>query len=131
GDTFLRKAGMPVADGTAFQAGDLAEALFWLTPTDNEAIRVSGHAAPPQHFEGALIGLLLKADGSVGGFDVTRGTAKMSFTDDQTTSVKVDGKPGSVGDLKVGQFVSVFYQTGGNGNVAVGVLATNPKQKPT
>ena len=43
----------------------------------------------------------------------------------------MDGKPGSVGDLKVGQFVSVYYQTGGSGNQAVGVLASTPKPKPT
>src|SRR5262249_54509431 len=127
GDTFLRRNGVPVGDPTAFQAGDLAEAMFWLTPTENEALRVHGRPAPPQHFEGALIGLLFDGSGALTGFDVTRGTVKMSFTDDKNTWVKVDGKVGGLGDLKVGQFVSVYYQAQGGANLAVGVLATTPK----
>jgi hypothetical protein len=132
GDTFLRRAGLPVADASVFQAGDQAQAWFWLCPAENEALRIHGHLPPPQHFEGTLSDFVSDDGGAQIGFDVTHGSGPpVGFTENTSTVVKVDANPGHLTDLKVGQFVSVYYQTGSGGNVAVTVLATSPKPPTT
>jgi hypothetical protein len=130
-DTCGRKAGMPVTDDSSYVPGDLAEALFWLTPNGNEAIRFSARPAPAQRTEGALIGLLRDDGGAAYGFSLKRGTATLDFNVDPHTTVMVDGKPGSLTTPQAGWNVAVVFRGQGGTNLALQVIATTPKPPTT
>src|SRR4051794_25107695 len=54
-------------------AGELANALFWLTADANEALRLSARMPPPLRFQGVLTGLVTDDGGVVVGLTATRG----------------------------------------------------------
>jgi len=128
-DTFCRMGGLPGGDGNSFHPGDLAEALFWLTPDSNEAIRLTGRPAPAQRFEGTLGGLAT-ADGAAISFTLTRGASSLNFTVDGNTKVLIDGKPGSFTGLQNGWTVAVVYRKQGDVNLALVITSYTPKPKP-
>jgi uncharacterized protein DUF5666 len=108
-------------------AGDLASVLFWLTASDNEALRVDARTPPPLHFEGVMAGPVM-ADG---GFSATHGDTTMQFADSASTGFWLDGKTATAADLKAGDNVSVSYRTDGAANDALQVMAFTPMPKPT
>jgi hypothetical protein len=108
-------------------AGDLADVLYWMTASDNEALRVDARTPPPLHFEGVMAGPVM-ADG---GFTATHGGTTVQFAESASTGFWLDGKPATAADLKAGDNVSVSYRTDGAANDALQVRAFTPMPKPT
>jgi hypothetical protein len=128
--TAIRVNGLPSKAGN-ISAGDLASALFWLTATGNEALRVNDRTPPPLSFQGALTGLVMDDALAVVGFEATRGATKMNFQDSNSTQFSLDGKPATAADLKNGDYVNVLYRNRDGACEALRVQAFRPRTAPT
>jgi hypothetical protein len=125
--TSLRLNGRP-AKGGKLAAGDLAEAMFWLTDTENDALRVESRFPAPLSFVGLLPAV--QVTGPANTFNVTGASQSLNFTVDGNTAIRLDGKKVSLTDLKGGVYVNVLYLARGGVNLALRVTAFTPKPEP-
>jgi hypothetical protein len=128
--TAFRLDGLPSTEDK-LAAGDLASVLFWLTASDNEALRVDARMPPPLHFEGVVARLLMDDGGAPTGFSAARGGSSMDFQESPSTQYWLDGKTATAADVKSGDNVGVLYQADGSVNKALQVMVFTPKPKPT